>query len=89
MPILQEGDYNFTEAINNELIKGTLMEERGNSGQKKVGNYTMKFQLDNEYNVIFLVEKPYFFLKKSIKIAGNLSNNCEFKLCGKTAQFGR
>ncbi|CCD63963.1 SRP54-type proteins GTP-binding domain-containing protein [Caenorhabditis elegans] len=51
----QEGDYNFTEAINNELIKGTLMEERGNSGQKKVGNYTMKFQLDNEYNVIFLV----------------------------------
>lgn len=31
------------------------MEDKGNNGQKKVGNYTMKFQLDNEYNVIFLV----------------------------------
>ncbi|CAI2350855.1 unnamed protein product [Caenorhabditis sp. 36 PRJEB53466] len=51
----QEGDYNFTETINNELIKGTLMQERGNNGQKKVGNYMLKFQLDNEYNVIFLV----------------------------------
>ncbi|PIC37118.1 hypothetical protein B9Z55_015862 [Caenorhabditis nigoni] len=51
----QESDVNFTEAINNELIKGTLMEERGNNGQKKYGNYTMKFQLDNEYNVVFLV----------------------------------
>uniref|UniRef100_A0A8R1DSJ3 SRP54 domain-containing protein n=1 Tax=Caenorhabditis japonica TaxID=281687 RepID=A0A8R1DSJ3_CAEJA len=51
----QEGDYNFTDTVNNELIKGTLMQERGNTGQKKVGNYTMKFQLDNEYNVIFLV----------------------------------
>ncbi|KAF1759200.1 hypothetical protein GCK72_015661 [Caenorhabditis remanei] len=31
------------------------MEGRGTNGQKKVGNYTMKFQLDNEYNVVFLV----------------------------------
>ncbi|EFO88545.1 hypothetical protein CRE_18345 [Caenorhabditis remanei] len=51
----QEGDNNFTDAINNELIKSTLMEDRGTNGQKKVGNYTMKFQLDNEYNVVFLV----------------------------------
>lgn len=51
----QEGDYNFTDHINNELIKCALMEEKGNNGQKKVGNYTMKFQLDNEYNVVFLV----------------------------------
>lgn len=44
------------DTINNELIRGTLMQERGNTGQKKIGNYTMKFQLDNEYNVVFLVK---------------------------------
>lgn len=51
----QEGDQNFTDTINNELIKSTLMEDKGNNGNKKIGNYTMKFQLDNEYNVVFLV----------------------------------
>ncbi|EGT56117.1 hypothetical protein CAEBREN_06988 [Caenorhabditis brenneri] len=51
----QESDHCFTDTINNELIKSTLMEDKGNNGQKKVGNYTMKFQLDNEYNVVFLV----------------------------------
>lgn len=51
----QESDQNFTDIINHELIKSTLMEDKGNNGQKKVGNYTMKFQLDNEYNVVFLV----------------------------------
>ncbi|CAI5449759.1 unnamed protein product [Caenorhabditis angaria] len=50
----QEGEQNFTDTINN-FIKEVLMQERGNSLQFKDNNYTMKFQLDNELDIIYLV----------------------------------
>ncbi|CAB3405877.1 unnamed protein product [Caenorhabditis bovis] len=50
----QAGDHNFTETINN-FIREVLMQERGNTLQFKDNNYTMKFHLDNELDIIYLV----------------------------------
>ncbi|CAD6191885.1 unnamed protein product [Caenorhabditis auriculariae] len=50
----QEGTQIFKDTINN-FIKDVLMQERGNTMQFKDQNYTMKFHLDNELDVVFLV----------------------------------
>ncbi|KHN72156.1 Signal recognition particle receptor subunit alpha [Toxocara canis] len=50
----QEGGQLFTDSIN-ELIKEVLMQERGNSTVFKHNNVSIKYKLDNEFELVFLV----------------------------------
>uniref|UniRef100_A0A2A6CZI2 SRP54 domain-containing protein n=1 Tax=Pristionchus pacificus TaxID=54126 RepID=A0A2A6CZI2_PRIPA len=50
----QEGAQLFTEGINN-LIKEVIMQERGDVTQFKHQEMTIKFKLDNEFDLVFIV----------------------------------
>uniref|UniRef100_A0A9J2QAN5 Signal recognition particle SRP54 helical bundle domain-containing protein n=1 Tax=Ascaris lumbricoides TaxID=6252 RepID=A0A9J2QAN5_ASCLU len=50
----QEGGQLFTDSIN-ELIKEVLMQERGSSTLFKHNNVYIKYKLDNEFELVFLV----------------------------------
>uniref|UniRef100_A0A914S4S4 SRP54-type proteins GTP-binding domain-containing protein n=1 Tax=Parascaris equorum TaxID=6256 RepID=A0A914S4S4_PAREQ len=50
----QEGGQLFTDSIN-ELIKEVLMQERGSSTLFKHNNVSIKYKLDNEFELVFLV----------------------------------
>ncbi|CAJ0935150.1 unnamed protein product, partial [Mesorhabditis belari] len=51
---LQEGGQLFTESIN-KLIRDVLMQERGDVNQFKHNNMTIKFHMDNEFELVFMV----------------------------------
>ncbi|CAI4228743.1 unnamed protein product [Auanema sp. JU1783] len=50
----QEGAQLFTESVN-RLISDVLMQERGDVTQFKDNGMTIKFKLDNEFELVFLV----------------------------------
>ncbi|PAV83690.1 hypothetical protein WR25_00714 [Diploscapter pachys] len=50
----QEGIDLFTESIN-ALIRDVIMQERGDVSQFKHNNVTLKFKLDNEFELVFVV----------------------------------
>ncbi|GMR31990.1 hypothetical protein PMAYCL1PPCAC_02185 [Pristionchus mayeri] len=50
----QEGAQLFTEGINN-LIKEVILQERGDVTQFKHQEMTIKFKLDNEFDLVFIV----------------------------------
>lgn len=50
----QEGGQMFTDSVN-EFIKEVLMQERGNTTVFKHNNVTIKYKLDNEFELVFLV----------------------------------
>uniref|UniRef100_A0A0N4ZWE2 SRP54 domain-containing protein n=1 Tax=Parastrongyloides trichosuri TaxID=131310 RepID=A0A0N4ZWE2_PARTI len=50
----QEGGQYFTETIN-DLIQNVILQERGNYSNFNTNNITLKYKLDNEFEIVFLV----------------------------------
>ncbi|KAM3720253.1 Signal recognition particle receptor subunit alpha [Dirofilaria immitis] len=50
----QEGGQLFTDSIN-QLIREVLMQERGNTTVFKHNDVTLKYKLDNEFELVFIV----------------------------------
>ncbi|VDN41386.1 unnamed protein product [Gongylonema pulchrum] len=57
----QEGGQLLTDSVN-QFIREVLIQERGNSTVFRHNDLTMKYKLDNEFELVFLVSSLFALL---------------------------